>query len=481
MKNYSNRRTGVAPVSKFERAMISRHSVFSANQASNWRGIPEKMETGATPVLRRHFPKRNIHQQIGGDFFQIRFQRGEVAAFGQLQSGGGLEERFAGHGRADTFAGKFLDVHIRARQCTGDLPDNARTVVPDDFEPGLPALGRGSRGFVGADDDGKAATLERLQGVEQHLAFFDRNLDSQNTGELAAETAHAAFQPVAAVLSHHARHRFDEAGAVRADDRHHQGNLHECLVKPSRRRWQVILRAAIISRGQLENSPELNSSAKPRLFPSGLFTRRLFVLKNGRNERFTMMLEYALEKFPISMKLRDGTECVVRPLANGMKPACTNFSSRCRRRSGCSSSSRFSTARCSRNGASIADFERNLPLLMLHGQKIIGEATLHQRFGGWKRHIGLITVLTHPNYRGRDVAKMLVEEQVEIARNMGLRRLEAELNGERKVAIRALEQIGFQHLMKMEDYVLDMKAVMHDYVLMGMDLRTDEEYAGVGG
>jgi hypothetical protein len=29
--------------------------------------------------------------------------------------------------------------------------------------------------------------------------------------------------------------------------------------------------------------------------------------------------------------------------------------------------------------------------------------------------------------------------------------------------------------------VLDMKAVMHDYVLMGMDLRTDEEYAGVGG
>jgi hypothetical protein len=26
-----------------------------------------------------------------------------------------------------------------------------------------------------------------------------------------------------------------------------------------------------------------------------------------------------------------------------------------------------------------------------------------------------------------------------------------------------------------------MKAVMHDYVLMGMDLKTDEEYAGVGG
>jgi len=26
-----------------------------------------------------------------------------------------------------------------------------------------------------------------------------------------------------------------------------------------------------------------------------------------------------------------------------------------------------------------------------------------------------------------------------------------------------------------------MKAITHDFVLMGMDLRTDEEYAGVGG
>jgi RimJ/RimL family protein N-acetyltransferase len=128
-----------------------------------------------------------------------------------------------------------------------------------------------------------------------------------------------------------------------------------------------------------------------------------------------------------------------------------------------------------------ADFERNLPLLMLHRQKVIGEATLHQRFGGWKRHIGLVTVLTHPQYRGRDVAKILVAEVVEIARILGLRRLEAELNGERKVAIHALEYIGFQHLLRQEDYVLDMKAVTHDFVLMGMDLRTDEEYAGVGG
>jgi GNAT superfamily N-acetyltransferase len=126
------------------------------------------------------------------------------------------------------------------------------------------------------------------------------------------------------------------------------------------------------------------------------------------------------------------------------------------------------------------DFEQNLPLLMLHGQKIIGEATLHQRLGGWKRHIGMVTVLTHPGYRGRDVARILVDELVRAAAHLGLKKLEVELNGERKVAIRAMEHLGFRSLFTLPDYVLDMQAQPHDYVVMGMDLRTDEEYAGVG-
>ena len=37
------------------------------------------------------------------------------------------------------------------------------------------------------------------------------------------------------------------------------------------------------------------------------------MLQKWRNERL-VMIELALEKFPISMKLRDGTPVVVRPL-----------------------------------------------------------------------------------------------------------------------------------------------------------------------
>ena len=55
------------------------------------------------------------------------------------------------------------------------------------------------------------------------------------------------------------------------------------------------------------------------------------------------------------------------------------------------------------------------------------------------------------------------------------------MNGERKVAIRALEDLGFRQMLRLPDYVVDMCTVTHDYVLMGRNLKVDEEYAGIGG
>jgi hypothetical protein len=34
---------------------------------------------------------------------------------------------------------------------------------------------------------------------------------------------------------------------------------------------------------------------------------------------------------------------------------------------------------------------------------------------------------------------------------------------------------------RLDDYVKDMQAISHDYILMGLDLKTDEEYASAAG
>lgn len=194
--------------------------------------------------------------------------------------------------------------------------------------------------------------------------------------------------------------------------------------------------------------------------------------------RSALFQEYALGKFPADFKLRDGLPVLVRPLGKRDEARLLRFLLAVPEAERLFIKQPLSDRDTVRNWCRHPDYQRNLPLLMLHGQKIIGEATLHQRLGGWKRHIGLITLLTHPDYRGRDVSRILVSELIEIARHCGLRRLEAEINGERKIALHVLAHLGFNKLMHLPDYVLDMTAVTHDYVLMGINLKVDEDYAG---
>jgi GNAT superfamily N-acetyltransferase len=126
------------------------------------------------------------------------------------------------------------------------------------------------------------------------------------------------------------------------------------------------------------------------------------------------------------------------------------------------------------------DLGRNLPLLALLDGQIIADATLHQQFGGWKRHVGRISVLVHPKFRGRGLARALVTEIVVLARHQGLEKIEAEFIGEQTAAMKLFGLLGFLPLCRLSDHVKDMEGQTHDYFLLGMDLKTDEEYAGMG-
>jgi hypothetical protein len=72
-----------------------------------------------------------------------------------------------------------------------------------------------------------------------------------------------------------------------------------------------------------------------------------------------------------------------------------------------------------------------------------------------------------------------VSEIVNLARNVGLDKVEAEFIGEQEAAMKMFAMLGFSNLVRLEDYVKDMQAISHDYVLMGLELKTDEEYAGM--
>lgn len=193
-----------------------------------------------------------------------------------------------------------------------------------------------------------------------------------------------------------------------------------------------------------------------------------------------MSLEFALEKYPIQVEAKGGLKCVVRPLCRRDEKAISSLLLAVPEHERLFIKRRVTDGVVFHEWCKKIDYNYNLPLLLTHNRKVIAEGTLHQRDGGWKSHIGLVSVLTHPKFRGIGLSGILIRELVEMARHAGLYRLEAEFNGERDIAIREFALAGFKELVRLPDYVKDLDATFHDYVLMGRRLRTDEEYASVG-
>ena len=192
-------------------------------------------------------------------------------------------------------------------------------------------------------------------------------------------------------------------------------------------------------------------------------------------------IELELQSFPKHIALKDGKKAALRVLKAEDEKEFHQLFLDIPERERMFIKHRVQDVKVIRDWCKNIDVGRNLPLLGVVDHKIVGVATLHQRLGGWKRHVGRVSVLVHPKYRGVGLARALVNETLDIARSAGLERIEAAFIAEQEAAMKMFAMLGFNQLIRLDDYVKDMQAISHDYVLMGLDLRTDEEYAGVGG
>ncbi len=192
-------------------------------------------------------------------------------------------------------------------------------------------------------------------------------------------------------------------------------------------------------------------------------------------------IELELQKFPKTVALKDGARAALRPLRRDDEKELHQLFLDIPEQERMFIKHRVQDVKVIRDWCQNLDYGRNLPLVGLLGGRITGVATLPQPLGGWRRPIGGVSVLVHPKFRGRGLARTLVGEIVDIARRAGLEKVEAEFIGEQVAASKMFALLDFRELLRLEDYVKDMQAISHDYILMGLDLKTDEEYTSAGG
>ena len=193
-----------------------------------------------------------------------------------------------------------------------------------------------------------------------------------------------------------------------------------------------------------------------------------------------MSFELALKDIDTSFTADDGVEIQIRPLESTDEKALLGFFKNLPEPEVMFFKRRVRDPEVIKQWCEKIDLYARLPLLALHEGKVIAVASLLQNNGGWKRHIGRISQSILPKYRQKGIAGKLVQELVDVARMAGLQKVEAEFIDKQEGGQKLFALLGFTHIMRLEDYVQDMQAIHHDYVLMGMDLKTDEEYAGMG-
>ena len=193
-----------------------------------------------------------------------------------------------------------------------------------------------------------------------------------------------------------------------------------------------------------------------------------------------MSFELALKEIATDFTTDDGVEVQIRPIQSSDEKALLGFFKNLPQPELMFFKHRVTDANVIKGWCKNIVLDVNLPLMALDEGKIVAVATLHQNKGGWKRHIGRISYSVLPKYRQKGIAGQLVQELVDIGRMAGLQKVEAEFIDKQEGGQKMFALLGFTHLVKLEEYVQDMQAINHDYVLMGMDLKTDEEYAGMG-
>ena len=119
-------------------------------------------------------------------------------------------------------------------------------------------------------------------------------------------------------------------------------------------------------------------------------------------------IELELQQFPKTAALKDSSKATLRPLRRDDEKEFHDLFLGITEHERMFIKHRVTEMETIRDWCRNIDYGRNLPLVGLLNGKIVGVATLHQQLGGWKRHVGRVSVLVHPKFRGRGLARALI-------------------------------------------------------------------------
>ena len=120
------------------------------------------------------------------------------------------------------------------------------------------------------------------------------------------------------------------------------------------------------------------------------------------------------------------------------------------------------------------DYNRVIPLLALHDERIVGEGTLHRRHSAARRHVGEARITIDPEYRDKGIGRGLLHKLAEVAQALEMERVLFEIAADAEEPARqAAAVIGFVPVAQIPDQFRTVDGAARDGLIMCLDVRQE--------
>ena len=99
------------------------------------------------------------------------------------------------------------------------------------------------------------------------------------------------------------------------------------------------------------------------------------------------------------------------------------------------------------------DYDKVLPIVAVFGNRIVGDVTLHFRYGP-ARHIAELRIFLAKEFRHRGLGGRMLQAIIDLAKRRNLLYIEAEVVSEQTHIIKAFHSVGFLSKCTFEDYFM---------------------------
>ncbi|MDR3670605.1 MAG: GNAT family N-acetyltransferase [Holophaga sp.] len=178
----------------------------------------------------------------------------------------------------------------------------------------------------------------------------------------------------------------------------------------------------------------------------------------------------ALDSFPASVALRDGSTVTLTPLQPSCSGALLAFYKHLPEEDRMVLKDDVTTSDWAETFLRRVETREVISLIAKSGGKLVGEATLYRTLHGWTRHVGEIRVNVAPAFRRKGLATALASAQVGIATELGIEKIIVQVVDNQVAARRTFEKLGFHKDAVLPHHIMDITGCKRDLIVLANDV-----------